>query len=231
MRWYKFAEAEGREVPNGSLVLVTGCDMALSWGIASFSGAGSDNGVELHFSPSHEVEDTATFTYSWHANCPATVRTGPQRNNLRPVRVISSLTVDEAPTLRDQERPDVTLLARSGALANAHNVDSSHSTFNDVGGTQINYNITYQVREQLVDGEFRIYCTGVGIVNIYISSVPLLLAPGISNTMHLGVLELPSEQMNITSAQAASAEVRSSFRSIGWLKHIQLHHSTDLIAA
>jgi len=50
LHWYQFANQHlGRETPNGSLILVTGCDMASSWGIASFSDVSEDVEVELSF--------------------------------------------------------------------------------------------------------------------------------------------------------------------------------------
>jgi hypothetical protein len=70
--WYQFAnERLERDIPNGSLILVTGCDMASSWGIASFSDISSDVEVELSLYPSHRG------TYMWETNVSATLRTSP----------------------------------------------------------------------------------------------------------------------------------------------------------
>ena len=53
LRWYQFANKYlGGDIPNGSLILVTGCDMAPSWGITLFSDVSPDMEVELRFSPS-----------------------------------------------------------------------------------------------------------------------------------------------------------------------------------
>ncbi|TFK19371.1 hypothetical protein FA15DRAFT_601623 [Coprinopsis marcescibilis] len=50
--WYKFANGVcGREIENGELHLVTGCDKASSWGIATFSGdqTMAEEPVQLEF--------------------------------------------------------------------------------------------------------------------------------------------------------------------------------------
>jgi hypothetical protein len=155
IRWYQFADEKGRDIPNGSLILVTGCDMAVSWGVASFSGPDGDSSAELNFIPSHVIEDTTTFAYSWQTNCPAAVRTGPRHNDLRPIGPRSNLVIDtsETQTLRGQEGQGVALPPMPGAFANARSVDSSRSSFNDVGRDQIVYNITYRYGEQRDDGE------------------------------------------------------------------------------
>lgn len=155
LRWYQFAnEEQGRDIPNGSLILVTGCDMAQSWGIASFSGAPTD-GVELKFTASHVVEDMDIFTYSWQTNCSADVRTGPNRTNARPIQTFSRQSTEDAQTILGQETRDVIPQSSPGAFANPHLVDSRSSTFNGAGRDLI-YNIIYQTGEQRVDGKCHI---------------------------------------------------------------------------
>lgn len=158
LRWYRFAnEEQGREIPNGSLILVTGCDMAVSWGIASLSGPCGSNGVELNFVPSHGIGmDTSTITYSWQTNCSAIVRAGPKHRISRPIMALSTRSVGQAQTLPGEERQDVPLSSISGTFSNSRFVDSSYSSFNDVGRDQIN--ITYRFGEQLGDGEC---CTSI----------------------------------------------------------------------
>src|SRR5882762_8018505 len=85
LRWYQFANQHlDREIPNGSLILVTGCDMASSWGIASFSDVSSDVEVELTFYPSHRG------TYLWETNVSATLRTSPGYEPISPLNQVDS---------------------------------------------------------------------------------------------------------------------------------------------
>jgi len=77
--WYEFVNGTlGREAPNGSLYLVTGCDKSTTWGIASVSCASETNALSLKFTVAQIAEASATYTYSWETYCPATVRTGPE---------------------------------------------------------------------------------------------------------------------------------------------------------
>jgi hypothetical protein len=77
--WYEFVNgALGREAPNGSLHLVTGCDKSTTWGVASVSSASETNSLFLKFSAVQLVEANATYAYLWETNCSATVRTGPE---------------------------------------------------------------------------------------------------------------------------------------------------------
>ncbi|KAJ6512915.1 hypothetical protein C8R45DRAFT_812510 [Mycena sanguinolenta] len=68
-RWYKHVnEARGRGLVNGSLYLVTGCEKAKSWGMASFCGVSlpSRNEFQLSFRPT----DAEAGRYRWKApNC------------------------------------------------------------------------------------------------------------------------------------------------------------------
>jgi hypothetical protein len=122
LRWYQFANQHlGREIPNGSLILVTGCDMAFSWGIASFSDVSSDKEVELSFRPSYGG------TYSWETNIvSATVRTNSGHESISALNRVNS----RMPTM-------------------ASTVDASHGVFNEVGGNQI-YNITNNIAQATI---------------------------------------------------------------------------------
>ncbi|KAF7374595.1 WD40 containing domain protein [Mycena sanguinolenta] len=68
-RWYKHVnEARGRGLVNGSLYLVTGCEKAKSWGMASFYGISlpGQHEFQLSFRPT----DANTGRYRWRApNC------------------------------------------------------------------------------------------------------------------------------------------------------------------
>ena len=78
IRWYEFVNGTlGREVPNGSLYLVTGCDKSTTWGIASVAGATQANTLSLRFTAAQLLQASAEYTYSWETYCPATVRIGP----------------------------------------------------------------------------------------------------------------------------------------------------------
>ncbi|KIM91599.1 hypothetical protein PILCRDRAFT_57789 [Piloderma croceum F 1598] len=78
IRWYEFVNGNlGREAPNGSLYLVTGCDKSTTWGIASVAGATQVNGPSLRFTAAQPHQAGAEYTHSWETHCPATVRIGP----------------------------------------------------------------------------------------------------------------------------------------------------------
>ena len=127
LRWYQFANQYlDRDIPNGSLILVTGCDMANSWGIASFSDVPPNMGVELKFSLSYRG------TYSWETNVSATVRTGPGHR-------ISATNQVNGGMLSGWDQPAVEGVR--DLIMGSRNVDASRGTFNEVGGNQIN-NIT-----------------------------------------------------------------------------------------
>lgn len=132
LRWYQFANQHlGRQIPNGSLILVTGCDMAFKWGIASFSDVSSDVEVELSFIPSYRG------TYSWETNIvSATVRTSPGHESISALNRVNSEAVWHQPTAEGVR--DLIMASPSG------NIDASHGTFNEVRGNQT-YNITNNI--------------------------------------------------------------------------------------
>ncbi|KAJ7126707.1 hypothetical protein C8R44DRAFT_701448, partial [Mycena epipterygia] len=60
--WYKYInDARGRGLANGSLYLVTGCEKARSWGMASFHSVCDD--FQLAFKPTARTD--GTFQYRW----------------------------------------------------------------------------------------------------------------------------------------------------------------------
>ncbi|KAJ7675982.1 hypothetical protein DFH06DRAFT_1318120 [Mycena polygramma] len=69
--WYEYINgARGRELSNGSLYLITGCEKARSWGIASYSAA--HEGFLLTFEPGAGAHDSG---YHWTTGGPALTKT------------------------------------------------------------------------------------------------------------------------------------------------------------
>ncbi|KAF9526462.1 hypothetical protein CPB83DRAFT_462872 [Crepidotus variabilis] len=73
--WYKFAHGPcGRNVANGELRLVYGCDKSIAWGMAAFS---NTTNAELKFSKSQHRSDGES-SYSWeHSEIAEAARVGP----------------------------------------------------------------------------------------------------------------------------------------------------------
>jgi hypothetical protein len=129
--WYRFANKQlERDIPNGSLVLVTGCDMTSSWGIASFADISSDMDVELKLYPSQRG------TYFWETNVPSATRTGAGYES------ISALT-------RMWDR------AGSMMASGSRSIDASHGTFNEINGNQT-YNITNNISLTTIGGRCKL---------------------------------------------------------------------------
>ncbi|KAJ7364388.1 hypothetical protein DFH08DRAFT_682466 [Mycena albidolilacea] len=64
--WYKHVnETRGRALVNGSLYLITGCEKAESWGIATFHDVPGPNEFQLSFAPTTDVDHG--HRYRWHA--------------------------------------------------------------------------------------------------------------------------------------------------------------------
>src|SRR5262245_62341783 len=75
LSWYEYANVhEGRMAPNGSMYLVTGCDKAISWGIASWCNEADQGEISLTFTTSQLTEGSALYSYSYETYSPATVR-------------------------------------------------------------------------------------------------------------------------------------------------------------
>ena len=76
--WYEYANIiRRRRAENGSLYLVTGCDKATSWGIASCSNGTGGTGVSLKFTAAQVAAGSGSYSYKWETSSPATVRFGP----------------------------------------------------------------------------------------------------------------------------------------------------------
>ncbi|KAJ7774430.1 hypothetical protein B0H14DRAFT_3588388 [Mycena olivaceomarginata] len=62
--WYKYVrETRGRKLQNGSLLLITGCEKARSWGIASFHHLSLQHKFQLFFKPTTNAE--SGYKYRW----------------------------------------------------------------------------------------------------------------------------------------------------------------------
>ena len=138
LRWYEFANGHlEKEIPNGSLILVTGCDMTSAWGLASFSDVPENVEVELSFSPSSGDGRPLSRTFSWETNVPVTVRTSLQYES------ISALN-HRALSGQDQPAAEAVRGLHPLITSASQNVDARHGTVNTVGRNQI-YNITNHI--------------------------------------------------------------------------------------
>lgn len=74
--WYKYAKGpRGRNVENGAIYLVTGCDKSKSWGVASFSGVPAS--FNLNFVPATAEGGNANITSTWEHTSFASTNSGP----------------------------------------------------------------------------------------------------------------------------------------------------------
>ena len=74
MSWYEFINGElGREAPNGSLYVVTGCDKSTSWGIATVAEGSSSQALSLQFT-AVKIGISANYNCSWSTTGGAIVR-------------------------------------------------------------------------------------------------------------------------------------------------------------
>jgi hypothetical protein len=93
--WYQYANGPcGREIGNGELHLVTGCDKTTSWGIAAYSHPQSkrpeDNVSLLRFNPSGNGNYSYT-TYEWDYAGTAEMKSGPEQEELMNLGVNGSV--------------------------------------------------------------------------------------------------------------------------------------------
>jgi hypothetical protein len=67
--WYKYVnETRGRDLANGNLFLITGCEKAQSWGMASFHDISPQNELQLSFKPTTDAANG--YRYRWqHTRC------------------------------------------------------------------------------------------------------------------------------------------------------------------
>ena len=98
--WYQYANGPcGREIGNGELHLVTGCDKATSWGIATYSHLQSsrpeDNVSLLRFNPvgnDRQGRHSSCTTYKWdYEGAAAEAKFGPEEDELTSLGVNGSV--------------------------------------------------------------------------------------------------------------------------------------------
>jgi hypothetical protein len=88
--WYQYANGPcGREIGNGELHFVTGCDKTTSWGIATYSHLQSkrseDNVSLLRFNPvgnERQGRHSSYTTYEWDYDGVVEAKSGPQEDEL-----------------------------------------------------------------------------------------------------------------------------------------------------
>ncbi|KIJ99825.1 hypothetical protein K443DRAFT_679658 [Laccaria amethystina LaAM-08-1] len=97
--WYQYANGPcGREIGNGDLHLVTGCDKTTSWGIATYSHLQSkrpeDNVSLLRFNPvgdERRGRHSSYTTYEWDYEGAAEAKFGPEEDELLDLGITDSV--------------------------------------------------------------------------------------------------------------------------------------------
>jgi hypothetical protein len=98
--WYQYANGPcGREIGNGELHLVTGCDKTISWGIATYSNLQSkrpeDNVSLLRFNPvcnERQGRHSSYTTYKWdYEGAASEAKSGPEEDELMNLGVNGSV--------------------------------------------------------------------------------------------------------------------------------------------
>jgi hypothetical protein len=81
--WFSFAKRNGLGVDRmEDLILVTGCTLVTSWGVA----ACIDNALEAEFSLTVQLLNGGGATYEWHKITPNVVQADSYRGPVRPLR-------------------------------------------------------------------------------------------------------------------------------------------------
>ena len=122
--WYQFANGPDlcRQIGNGSLYLITGCDKSPAWGVASYSQPFGVPELSLKFMATVEGEDgSSPLAYSWENYSSAIVRTGRQQNQVGPESTFNQCVFIRG--LRISVRPQLLrkLLGNKVGVENAFN--------------------------------------------------------------------------------------------------------------
>jgi hypothetical protein len=84
-KWYEFIyRVRGRNIPNGQIRLVTGCDKTTTWGIATVSDISQQTTSKLKFKALDDA--SSSTTYSWECSGMAEGRVGPDRQEIEALR-------------------------------------------------------------------------------------------------------------------------------------------------
>ena len=107
--WYVYANGPcGREIGNGELHLVTGCDKTTSWGIATYSHLQSERPEDsvslLRFDPvgnERQGRHASYTTYKWHYEGAASeAKFGPQEDELMDLGVNGTVPRNQCTFIR-----------------------------------------------------------------------------------------------------------------------------------
>jgi len=85
-KWYEFVSRAGRrDIRNGQIRLVIGCDKTSAWGIATVSGMSQQSTTKLRFKPL-DTTNSATTIYTWECSGMVEERVGPDRHEIDALR-------------------------------------------------------------------------------------------------------------------------------------------------
>ena len=86
-KWYEFvSRVRGRrDIRNGQIRLVIGCDKTTAWGIATVSGMSQQTKTKLRFKPLDTTNSSAT-SYAWECSGMVEERVGPDRREIDALR-------------------------------------------------------------------------------------------------------------------------------------------------
>ncbi|KAJ7887797.1 hypothetical protein B0H14DRAFT_2337540 [Mycena olivaceomarginata] len=108
--WYKYLNGtRGCELVNGRLFLITGCEKARSWGMATFHHVLPQNEFQLSFSPTTDAEDG--FKYRWQGAYCRCKHADPPLNDspLNQTTFIHAFTISLPETIWETLFADVTI--------------------------------------------------------------------------------------------------------------------------
>lgn len=114
--WYRYANGpRGRELANGDLRLVIGCDKTTAWGMAAFA---NHTVTQLHFrSVGHSENTPCIKTYGWDLRSgTAEARSGP---DMREIQALSAGDADQTGNPRPYENQCIFVRTLNTTLNNA----------------------------------------------------------------------------------------------------------------
>ena len=90
--WYEYANGFcGREIGNGELHMVTGCDKTAAWGIATYSHLHPEGSVTLlSFEAVGHGREPSYPTYAWDYKGTVEAKVGPEEDELIDLGICSS---------------------------------------------------------------------------------------------------------------------------------------------